>query len=263
MPQRSRPTARGGSSRGAGRSQRDTSAASTEREERGSATGGTRGGPRLPVDDPLASLPPTAARVLSAAQRIVADRGLSALTLNTVAEESGENKAMTKYYFGNKAGLIATLVDAAVHDELLESASRMRDVGQEDRVPRLVDELRHMSGADAGFLTFFSLFPHALRDDELRARLVTLYEWYLQIKLDWLGLDRGSEVDRRAELRPLAQLLSAVIDGMAIQTLIDPERFDLVPAYDLLERILVSVLPDLLGETLPAEPEAGASESGP
>ncbi len=52
-------------------------------------------------------------------------------------------------------------------------------------------------------------------------------------------------------------------DGMAIQTLIDPERFDLVPAYDLLERILVSVLPDLLGETLPAEPEAGASESGP
>ena len=72
------------------------------------------------MDDPLAGLSPTAVRVLRAAQRILAERGFSGLTLNAVAVESGENKAMTKYYFGNKAGLIAALLDAAVHDECLE-----------------------------------------------------------------------------------------------------------------------------------------------
>lgn len=201
---------------------------------------------RLPVDDPLAGLSPTAVRVLTAAQRILAERGLASLTLNAVAEESGENKAMTKYYFGNKAGLIAALVDAAVHDECLESASRMQGVTDEDRIARLVEELQHMSEAGSGFLAFFDILPHALRNEQLRPRLATLYEWYLQLKLDWLGLDPEADARRRAELRPLAQLLSAVIDGMAVQSLIDPERFDIDAAYAMLERILTSVLPDLL-----------------
>ena len=201
---------------------------------------------RIPVDDPLATLSPTAARVLTAAQRILAERGLSALTLHAVAEESGENKAMTKYYFGNKAGLVAALVDAAVHDECLESASRMQAVTDEDRIERLVGELQSLSEASPGFLAFFDILPHALRNADLRPRLVALYEWYLELKLDWLGLDSEPDAERRAELRPLAQLLSAVIDGLAIQTLIDPERLNIDAAYEMLQRILTAVLPELL-----------------
>ncbi len=216
-----------------------------------------RGGvrtPQIPVDDPLAALSPTAIRVLTAAQRILAERGLSALTLNAVAEESGENKAMTKYYFGNKAGLIAALVDAAVHDECLESASRMQGVTDQDRTRRLVDELQHMSEASPSFLAFYDLLPHALRNDDLRPRLATLYEWYLHLKLDWLGLDPDGDVELRAELRPLAQLLSAVIDGLALQALIDPQRFDIEAAYAMLERILTLVLPELLDGGTDAQP---------
>jgi AcrR family transcriptional regulator len=200
----------------------------------------------IPVDDPLANLSPTAVRILTTAQHILTERGLSAVTLNAVAEESGENKALTKYYFGNKSGLIGALVDAAVHDECLASASRMQGITDEDRVERLVDELQHMSEATPSFLAFFDILPHAVRNDELRPRLATLYEWYLQLKLDWLGLDTSADVGRRAQLRPLAQLLSAVIDGLAIQALIDPERFDVHAAYAMLERILAIVLPGLL-----------------
>jgi len=210
--------------------------------------------PALPVDDPLATLSPTAARVLTAAQRILAERGLSALTLHAVAQESGENKAMTKYYFGNKAGLVAALMDAAVHDECLESASRMQAVTDEDRITRLVNELQSLSEAHPGFLAFFDILPHALRDDELRPRLVALYEWYLELKLDWLGLAGEENAGRRPELRPLAQLLSAIIDGLAIQTLIDAEQFDIHAAYRMLQRILAAVLPELLrGEPLRGE----------
>jgi AcrR family transcriptional regulator len=155
---------------------------------------------------------------------------------------------MTKYYFGNKAGLIAALLDAAIHDECLEAAGRMHDVEPDERVSRLVAELRHMSEVSPGFLVFFDLLPHALRTEELHPRLVTLYEWYLQLKLDWLGLDPDADVELREELRPLAQLLSATIDGLAIQALIDPERFDIEAAYGMLERVLAVALPDLLGD---------------
>jgi AcrR family transcriptional regulator len=229
----------------------------TERPQQtpgGSARRGAGVPPAPPVDDPLATLSPTAGRVLTAAQRILAERGLSALTLHAVAQESGENKSMTKYYFGNKAGLVAALVDAAVHDECLESASRMQAVTDEDRIARLVRELQSLSEADPGFRAFFDILPHALRNDELRPRLVTLYEWYLELKLDWLGLAGEEDALRRPELRPLAQLLSAVIDGLAIQTLIDPERFDIHAAYAMLQRILAAVLPELLhGQPLRGE----------
>jgi len=201
----------------------------------------------IPVDDPLTALPDTAVRVLQAAQRILAEKGFSALTLSTVATESGENKAMTRYYFGNKAGLVATLVDALVHDDCIESASRMRNVADDERLDRLVDELQNMSEATEGFTAHFEVLPHALRDPELRERLALLYEWYFDLKLDWLGLDREADAARRKELRGLGQLLSAVIDGLALQALIDPDRFDITEAYAAFKRLLAAGLPDLLG----------------
>jgi hypothetical protein len=74
-----------------------------------------------------------------------------------------------------------------------------------------------------------------------------LYEWYFDLKLDWLGLDRERDAERRKELRGLGQLLSAVIDGLAMQALIDADRFDITAAYIAFEKLLASGLPDLLG----------------
>ena len=62
-------------------------------------------------------------------------------------------------------------------------------------VSRLVDELQHMSEVSPGFLVYFDILPHALRTGDLHPRLVTLYEWYLQLKLDWLGLDPDADAE--------------------------------------------------------------------
>jgi AcrR family transcriptional regulator len=199
----------------------------------------------IPVDDPISTLPETAVRVLEAAQRVLRERGFAALTLNTVAAEAGENKAMTAYYFGNKAGLVAALVDAVIHDECLDAASHMRSVKEEERLDRLVAELQRMSATTDDFQAFFDILPHALRSEELRRRLATLYEWYIQLKLDWLGVDRADE-ERRQRVRGLAQLMAAAIDGLAIQALIDPQRFAVEPAFDAFRQLLERGLPEML-----------------
>ncbi len=198
----------------------------------------------IPVDDPIAALPPTAVRVLQAAQRVLAERGFEGLTLSSVAEESGENKAMTAYYFGNKQGLVRALLDSIVHDECLGAASRMREVPEGDRLDRIVAEMRAMSAAGDQFLTYFSILPHALRDPELRERLAILYEWYFEIKLDWFGLDREADAERRRQLRGVVQLMSAIIDGLAVQTLIDPGRFDPEEAMAAFGQLLTAGLPE-------------------
>ena len=175
----------------------------------------------VPFVDPLPVLPETARNLLLAAKHIIATNGFDALTLNSVAAASGENKAMIAYYFGNKAGLVAAVLDSVIHDEYLASRSRVAGVDPANRRPRLSEELRRIAGATDEFRVFFELLPHVLRDEALRRRLALLYRWYWSVNLEWLGVADPSALDD-AELPGLAQLLSAIIDGLAVQAALDP-----------------------------------------
>ncbi len=214
----------------------------------GARSGATRGSDRgtlaadlpLAFEDPLKSLPQTARNLLIAAKEIIADEGFEALTLKAVSERAGENKAMVSYYFDNKAGLVSAVLDSVIHDEYLDSRDRMKDVVDGERIPRLVEEMRRMAAAVEDFEVFFELLPHVLRDEALRRRMVLLFRWYWNMKLDWLGVKDGAAALADPDLLGLAQLLSAVIDGLAIQAAVDP-KVDLANPYRVLTRMLESV----------------------
>jgi AcrR family transcriptional regulator len=190
-------------------------------------------------EDPLSSLPETARNLLIAAKEIVADEGFDALTLKTVSDRAGENKAMVSYYFDNKAGLVAAVLDSVIHDEYLASLDRMKHVVPGERIPRLVEEMRRMATSTEDFEVFFELLPHVLRDDVLRRRLAMLFRWYWKMKLEWLGIDDGMGGLADPDLLGVAQLLSAVIDGLAIQAAVDPDA-DLSNPCRVLARMLQS-----------------------
>ena len=188
-------------------------------------------------EDPLSSLPETARNLLVAAKEIVADEGFEALTLKAVSVRAGENKAMVSYYFDNKAGLVAAVLDSVIHDEYLTSLDRMKDVAPEERIPRLVEEMRRMAESADDFTVFFELLPHVLRDDVLRRRMVMLVRWYWKMKLEWLGVRDGAKGLADPDLLGVAQLLSAVIDGLAIQAAVDSD-VDLANPYRALAQML-------------------------
>ena len=191
-------------------------------------------------EDPLSSLPETAQNLLLAAKGIVAEEGFGALTLQTVSERAGENKAMVSYYFDNKAGLVAAVLDSVIHDEYLASLHRMKNVAPGQRISRLVEEMRLMAASVEDFAVFFELLPHVLRDEVLRRRLALLFRWYWKMKLDWLGVDDGTAAMSDPDLLGVAQLLSAVIDGLAIQVAVDPD-VDLANPYRVLAYMLESL----------------------
>jgi AcrR family transcriptional regulator len=208
---------------------------------------GAKASRQLPMtfENPLSSLPATARNLLVAAKDIVADEGFDALTLNAVSERAGENKAMISYYFENKAGLIAAVVDSVIHDEYLDSLERMKDVPPGQRFEWLAEEMRRLDSAAVDFQVFFELLPHVLRDEVLRRRLALLYRWYWAAKLDWLGVTEPQEALADPDLLGLAQVLSAVIDGLAIQSAIDP-GMDLSNPYRVFARMLQRSLADEL-----------------
>jgi len=218
-------------------SQRVSAGATTPRSGRGHA--------RAAFEDPLSALPETAQKLLRAAKGIIATEGFHALTLNSVSAAAGENKAMISYYFGNKAGLVAAVLDSVIHDEYIASRGRMKDVDPKRRTQRLVEEMRRMDTAVEEFRVFFELLPHVLRDEALRQRIALLYTWYWRVKLAWLGVTDPLRGLEDPELLGLAQLLSAVIDGLAIQAAIDPD-LDLTNPYRVFYKMLdrsLSALP--------------------
>lgn len=201
--------------------------------------------------DPRRLMSPPALNILAAAQRVLVAKGFSGLTLRAIAAESGENSAMVQYYFGGKDGLVKAMIDSVFRDDQRDVADAMRGASGEDRLPRFVDGLRTISSSRS-FRVFFDVLPYALRNAGLRGRMARAYDSYRQIKRDWLRGSGETPAPDREALLGVAELMTAVVDGLAIQEAID-DSFDMRRAYAVLEFMLQRSLPDLLDEGLPGD----------
>lgn len=190
----------------------------------------------IPRGTGISSLPPTAQKFLRAARRLLREGGFDALRLEAIANEAGENRALIRYYFGGKDGLVAALVDTLTHDATLELVARCEELPQGDeRVHVYLEQVRHLVEDSDSFLTFYDVLPHGIRDPELRVRIADLYTWYRESNKRCLGLQRSVRHDKR--LSALAMIVLATVDGLALQCLLDPS-VDVKPAFQLLESIV-------------------------
>ncbi len=188
----------------------------------------------FPIADPLASLPATAQKILSAAQRLLTEGGYSEITLEKVAAAAGVNKASIRYNFGNKAGLLAALVDALMHGEFAHMAQTVPALPHGERLEAAIEAKRRMVNAKEAFRGFFDILPHAMREPELRQRIAALYPWWCEQNLAWLDLQGAGDDEL---LAGLGRLMSAVVDGLSVQAGLDPE-FDAGRALQALKFLI-------------------------
>ena len=190
----------------------------------------------LLLEDPMEALAPTAQRLLAAAQRLLTSGGFEALKLSAIARAAGESKASIGYHFGNKAGLVTALVDSFAHDA---NRGLIEDTGElpkgEERIHALIDGETRIAADAESYQSFFEVLPHALRDDDLRERVAALYDGYRDTVLRCLD---AADLAAKEQLRPFAMLMIAIVDGLAIQHVLDPDVADVAAATDLWERLV-------------------------
>lgn len=215
---------------------------------------------QFPLEDPSSSLPETAQRILVAATRLLADRGYEAVTLENVAAEAGVNKASIRYNFGNKAGLVMAIADHLIHDECLRLAADTQNVPEEERLHVAMLGIRRMIVEADSFRGFFDILPHAFRDPELRERMFSLYVWWYQQNLTWLGLGGSESVMDSDLLMGLAELIAAIPDGLSVQAGLNPEGFDLGRPLAALEFLLRNSMSQLV-EIAEGEATKGSAAS--
>lgn len=188
--------------------------------------------PGLPVEETLASLPPTARHILDVAWHVLLEKGYRGLTIEAVALEAGEVPATVKRHFGTKACLVATLLDAVTQDSYVTLTERVRRLPPGDeRVHAYVTGLHEIIVDTPASQAILEIAPLAVRDEFVRRRIAALYAWYRQLTLEESGmLDQlaGRPVDARLrrQLEQLAAVILAALDGLAYQAVLDPEGFD-------------------------------------
>lgn len=190
-------------------------------------------------DGSLPELAPGAQALVEAGKRLLMDGGMDALRVGRITAAAGQNKAMVSYYFGGKAPMLAVVVDSLIHEAvegLAEQAERLPE--GDARLEAHVDATLELMQTPE-FLATLDVVPAAFRNDDLRERLATLYAWYREVNAKCLDPEVDPAESER--LNGLATLFVAVIDGLAIQWALDPERTDLDALGRLLKEILSCV----------------------
>jgi AcrR family transcriptional regulator len=177
-----------------------------------------------------ADLPPTARRILAAAQDILAERGYTELTMTAISQVSGVNRALVSYYFGGKAGLLAALVETLFVNPDVGFVEQIRsERSGVDRADAFLEWQQRVSANDRTNRMLYELLPHALREPEVRTRFAEEYRVYREV--DGECLSGAPRELTEEELEALAAVSIAVVEGLGIQRALDPDGFDHARAW--------------------------------
>jgi AcrR family transcriptional regulator len=187
-------------------------------------------------------LPPTAAKLLAAARRILMRKGYAALTMQAIEEEAGINRALVHYYFGSKAGLLEALVESLFEDPAFGYSDSVASApAGPERAGALLEWLGRITADRRSGRLLYELLPHILRSSMLRGRVAELYGAYREFDGECLASGTPASAELRGDLGALSV---AVVEGLGIQSAVDPHGFERDRAYALWQDVITRYLRD-------------------
>ncbi|MET0343791.1 MAG: TetR/AcrR family transcriptional regulator [Polyangiales bacterium] len=178
--------------------------------------------------------------LLSAALSLIAERGFRGTSFAMIAQRAGYSPSMVSHRFGSKEGLLFELV------------KRMVTRWGADVVDTEVEERTGV----AALSTIAAAHRRALEQypDRVRALYVLLFESLIEapdLKREFAGLDQrfregqqallaaaGTTAGEGVDLEAQSVLFLAMLRGITLQWLVDPDALDLPRVYAALDQLL-------------------------
>jgi len=164
--------------------------------------------------------------LLAGAVQCLRDKGYAHTTARDIVAASGTNLASIGYHYGSTKALLNAAVLAAMEDFGQEMA---KAIGAPDPAlgalgrfeqfwTRVIDSFQASSQV---WLATFDIFTVAQRDPEIRAAVADGLEDGRKL---WARLLYGVDDTDEATVRAIGSLHQALVSGVLVQWLIDPER---------------------------------------
>ncbi|MFB7338870.1 TetR/AcrR family transcriptional regulator [Streptomyces hydrogenans] len=174
------------------------------------------------------------AEILRAALEVIAERGYRGATLGSVAERVGLTQQGLLHYFPTKEALLVAVLEE--RDRWDTSGGRDREGWRLDLLESLVEYNAMRPGI---VQTFSALLGESVTDGHPARAFFT--ERYAQVRAnmaDVLRLEFGERLPGGLTPERAAPLLTAVMDGLQYQWLLDPDAVDMPGAFRDFLRLL-------------------------
>jgi TetR/AcrR family transcriptional regulator, transcriptional repressor of bet genes len=171
-------------------------------------------------------------QILRAAYTVAAREGLDGTTVLQVAAEAGLSPGLVMFHFKTKRQLLLALLD------WLLATTTVLHVGEDiarlasplDRLVALLrQEMDRLSREPLRIRLTFDFWTAGIRDAEIRAKLRSEFDRYREAFRPLATAVLRAEPERFAGVTPdgLAAVAVSFIKGCAVQSMIDPEQFDI------------------------------------
>jgi AcrR family transcriptional regulator len=173
----------------------------------------------------------TRARLLEAAGKVFARRGLHQASIDDVAEEAGFTKGAFYANFASKEDLFLAMLDQRFVERLEElERATAGDEAPEEQARQAGSDFSRAIGADPEWeRLFFEFAAHAGRNEDFRRELVKRYR-ILRGRIEELyrhRIERDPEMhESPVPLDKLALMSFAMVNGMALEKMLEPDLVD-------------------------------------
>ena len=183
--------------------------------------------------------------ILDAATKLIAEYGFQGATLARVAKEVGLTEPGVLHYFPSKVHLLQGVLEYHEQNELETYgevlAQERKDtselfalieglVAENEKVPALIQ-------------LFTVLVSESIRSDHpSHDYFVERYRQGRELYISEFLKLNTTKLRPDVDLNELVPLIMAVMDGLQIQWLLDPEKVDMVASFKLFSRIVVDYL---------------------
>jgi TetR/AcrR family transcriptional repressor of bet genes len=182
--------------------------------------------------------------LLDTAFRCLSRYGFSGTSMERIAEEAGVSKGTLTYYFKNKEDIscrVAAHVAAKFHSEVRQALERLTD--PRERLLRAIELFwTGYIGRPELITGYYDMWSQSFFHSALKEEAVAVYTDFRRIFLDELvrlSAEAGADRDR---LLGDAMLITGVVDGVAMQFLLEPELTDWDRVLARLKKIVSTIL---------------------
>jgi AcrR family transcriptional regulator len=182
-------------------------------------------------------------QILLAAYEVAAREGLGGTTILQVAAAAGLSPGLVPFHFGTKRQLLLSLLD------WLLATTTVLHVGPDiealpsptDRLIALLrQEMARLSSEPRRIRLTFDFWTAGVRDEEVRTRMRAEFDRYREAFRPIVEAVLASQPERfrGVTAEGLAAVAVSFIKGCAVQSMIDPEHFDIAEYLAATEGLL-------------------------
>lgn len=176
-------------------------------------------------------------RILDVAANLVMERGVKGTSLADIAREAGISKGTLFYYFAAKDDLVFELTEQHFDNITRGLLKRVEQMQGESLEKILYESLTAIITAeDRGKLNLYLLQEAVIDNAALRARFRATYREYQSLVAQFLFMVTPDTTPDK--VRALSRILVALLDGLIIQWLLEPEDIPVDRIAKIISRLL-------------------------